>query len=209
MNAVVTGGARGIGLGIYNYLVDNGYTVVSIGRSFRNHVVFDLTQRHDNIIDYECGVLINNAGFQYISPAIDYPMDEWNKQLEMLTAYFDLSRQAYNHGCKRIINIASTAGMQGTKGIIGYSVAKAGIIQMTKCLANEWAGKCTVNAIAPGYIDTDILQFSEGQREQVESYIPMKRIGKVDDIIPAVEYLLKAEYVTGSVITVDGGWSVR
>lgn len=213
MIAVVTGGSSGIGLEIANYFLLNNYEVVTIGRSEDNCYKRDLTVDHGNLINWQCDVLINNAGAQYLSQAVDYPMDEWRKQMEMMTAYFDLSRQAYLHGCKRIINIASDAGLRGTRGCIGYSVAKAAIIHMTKCLSNEWANTgCTINCICPGFIETDMLNgaFCDDQhRQQITELIPARRIGNTIDIIPAIQYLLDAEYVTGSVLTVDGGWSAR
>ncbi len=208
MRAIVTGGSRGIGKAIADYLRKE-YEVITIGRGADNDVQCDLTIMPP-LIDFSVDVLVNNAGFQHYAPAVDYPMEEWYKQMDMLTAYFDLARQAYQHGAKRIINVASTAGMRGTRGAIGYSVAKAGVIHMTKCLSNEWAPLCTVNCIAPGYIETDMLESAfrdEKHRERVKAYIPAGHFGKPDDFIPAVEFLLKADYVTGAVITVDGGFA--
>lgn len=209
MRAIVTGGSRGIGKAIADYLRGE-YEVLTIGRGEDNDIRADLCLSHSNLITDPVDVLVNNAGFQYYAPAVDYSMSEWYRQLEMLTAYFDLSRQAYLHGVKRIINVASTAGIRGTRGAIGYSVAKAGIIHMTKCLSNEWAGKCTVNCIAPGYIETDMLNdaFRDNEhRERVKAYIPAGYFGKPDDFIPVVEFLLRADYVTGAIITVDGGFT--
>jgi NAD(P)-dependent dehydrogenase (short-subunit alcohol dehydrogenase family) len=214
---VITGGARGIGRAIRNYLEDD-YTVVSVGRSTENHVICDLLHegaRRDllkaiAIYTGNIDVLINNAGFQYYAPAVDYSMSEWYRQLEMLTAYFDLARQAYQHGARRIINVSSTAGIRGTRGAIGYSVAKAGVIHMTKCLSNEWAPRCTVNCLVPGFIETDMLKdaFRDNEhRERVKAYIPAGYFGKPDDFIPVVEFLLRADYVTGAIITVDGGFT--
>ena len=209
MRAVVTGGSRGIGKAIADYL-RRDYEVVTIGRSPDNNIQMDLTVSHLGIIDFSVDVLVNNAGFQYYAPAVSYPITEWFKQAAMLEAYFDLSRQAYIHGAKRIINIASTAGIRGTRGSIGYSVAKAGVIHMTKCLSNEWAPRCTVNCIAPGFIETGMLKDAfrdDEHRERIKAYIPAGHFGDTADVIPAVEFLLKAGYVTGEVITVDGGFT--
>jgi 2-dehydro-3-deoxy-D-gluconate 5-dehydrogenase len=210
MKAIITGGSRGIGRAIVNQLVKMDYDVVSIGRSEDNDIRCDLTVSHANLITEPVDVLVNNAGFQYYAPAVNYPMTEWYRQSEMLAAYFDLSRQAYLHGATRIINIASTAGMRGTRGSIGYSVAKAGVIHMTKCLSNEWAGKCTVNCIAPGFIETGMLDEAfrdEEHKERVKRYIPVGEFGNTSDVAGAVEFLIHADYVTGVILPVDGGFT--
>lgn len=209
MRAIVTGGSRGIGKAIADHLRGE-YEVLTIGRGEDNDIRADLCLSHANLITEPVDVLVNNAGFQYYAPAVDYSMSEWYRQLEMLTAYFDLSRQAYLHGVKRIINVSSTAGIRGTRGAIGYSVAKAGVIHMTKCLSNEWAPRCTVNCLVPGFIETDMLKDAfrdEAHKERVMAYLPAGKFGKPADFIPAVEFLLKAGYVTGAVITVDGGFT--
>jgi len=211
--AIVTGGSRGIGKAIADHLASD-YIVYTLGRSENNTLKCDLLDRKARkyIIDGKVDILVNCAGFQHFAPASDYPMTYWDAQMEMMTAYFDLSRQAWEHGASCIINIASDAGLQGTRGCIGYSVAKAGIIHMTKCLSNEWGERCRVNCICPGFIETDMLDGAfrdDEHRKQVTALIPAKRIGKPRDILPAVDYLLHAEYVTGSVISVDGGWLGR
>lgn len=211
MRAIVTGGTSGIGKAIADYLRSK-YDVLTIGRGAGNDIRADLTVSHANLIDFPVDVLVNCAGFQHIAPACYYPMEEWERQMAMLTAYFDLSRQAWGHGASRIINIASDAGLRGTRGCVGYSVAKAGVIHLTKCLSNEWGRECTVNCICPGYIETKMLAGSfrdEDHKRRITEYIPAGRIGAPDDVIPAVEYLLKADYVTGAVLTVDGGFYCR
>lgn len=216
---VITGGGRGIGRAIRNHLEDE-YTVVSVGRSTENHVICDLLQvgeRKDllsTIARYtgNIEVLINNAAVQKLEPAATYALEDWYDQLEMLTAYFDLSQQAYKLGAKRIINIASVVGIRGSRGCVGYSVAKAGVIHMTKCLSNEWGKTCTVNCIAPSWTNTDMLTLSfdnEEHRQRIIEFIPAQRIGEVEDLLPAVDYLLAADYVTGAVLVVDGGFINR
>lgn len=216
---VITGGARGIGRAIRNYLEDD-YTVVSVGRSTENHVICDLLHegaRRDllkaiAIYTGNIDVLINNAGFQHFAPAEDYPLWDWCDQMEMLTAYFDLSQQAYRLGAKRIINISSVAGIRGARGEVGYAVAKAGVVHLTKCLSNEWGHECTVNCIAPSWVKTDMLAGSfrdEEHMTQITKLVPAGRLGEVEDLLPAVDYLLKADYVTGAVLVVDGGFINR
>lgn len=207
--AIVTGGSRGIGKAIADFL-RRDYEVLTIGRGKDNDIRADLTFEYHNLITSPVDVLVNNAGFQHFEPAIDFDMFYWDKQMDMLRAYFDLSRQAYKQRVKRIINIASVAGIRGTRGCVGYSVAKSGVVHMTKCLSNEWAGKCTVNAIAPGFIETDLLTFNdEAHRQRIIDYIPAGRLGTPADVVPVIEFLLKADYVTGAVIPVDGGFLAR
>jgi len=211
MRAIITGGSRGIGKAIADFL-RFAYEVKTIGRGEDNDIRADLTVSHAGLIREPVDVLVNCAGFQHIAPAAYYSMTEWYRQMEMLAAYFDLSRQAWMNGARRIINIASVAGMKGTRGCVGYSVAKAGIIHMTKCLSNEWGRECTVNCICPGYIETELLTNSfrdEEHKKRITEFIPKGRIGMPEDVIPAVEYLLHAEYVTGAVLTVDGGFYCR
>jgi NAD(P)-dependent dehydrogenase (short-subunit alcohol dehydrogenase family) len=205
MRAIVTGGTRGIGLAIANYL-RKYYDVMTVGRGADNDIQCDLSIADCTIP--ACNILVNNAGFQYIAPAVDYGIVEWHRQMEMVYSAFSLSRQAYKQGCSRIINIASDAGIRPPNGTIGYSVAKAAMIHMTKCLSNEWGEKCTVNCICPGFIDTDMLKLGD-KAEMITKLIPAKRIGNTKDIIPTIEYLLKASYVTGAVLSVDGGWINR
>lgn len=211
MRAVVTGGSRGIGKEIAYYL-SAFYDVVTIGRGEGNDIRADLAVKHEGLINFPVDVLVNCAWSYQLAPAAYYPMEEWERQMALLTACFDLSRQAWLHGATRIINIASTAGIRGTRGCVGYSVAKAGLIHLTKCLSNEWGRECTVNCICPGYIETDMLADSfrdEEHKRKMTEYIPAGRIGAPEDVIPAVEYLLRAEYVTGAVLTVDGGFYCR
>lgn len=209
--AYITGGTRGIGLAIAGYL-RKYYDVVSIGRGPDNDICADLTVNSGGLITEPVDVLVNNAGFQFLSPAVDYPLEQWHRQMAMMTAYFDLARQAYTHGARRIINISSIVGMRGARGTVGYSVAKAGIIEMTKCLASEWGEHCTVNCIVPGYVETDMLKCAfrdEAQRQMVMNLVPEKRFGLPRDFIPVVDCLLKADYINGAVIVVDGGFTQR
>lgn len=217
--AVITGGSKGIGRAIAKH-IEGRYVTVSIGRSRDNQFICDLTKREwregliPTVMKYygRVDVLINCAWSQFISPAMDYPLDEWDKQMEYLTASFELSREAKRNGATRIINIASVAGIRGARGCVGYSVAKAGVIHLTKCLSNEWGSECTVNAIAPNWVETDMLEHAfrdEAHKEQLTALIPAGRIANTSDLLPAVDFLLKADYVTGIVIPVDGGWLGR
>ena len=216
MNAVVTGGSRGIGQSIVIALHDAGYEVRQVSRTYGVDLSSRSNRRH--LFD-KVDVLVNCAGAQSFYPAIDYPVNVWDDDLELnLTATFDLCQQAalymipMGHG--KIINISSIAGIQGTRNCIGYSVAKAGLIEMTKCLSNEWAPyNIQVNAVAPGYIETDMLKPLLDDKEHAEvirGRIPAGRFGKPEDVAELVMFLAtKGSYITGTTLIVDGGWSAR
>ena len=112
----------------------------------------------------------------------------------------------------RIISISSISGVRGNAGQINYCAAKAGIIGMTKCLAKELASRnITVNAVAPGYIDTDMTAvLPDKVKEQVLAQVPLKRMGRPEDIAEAVAFLASdwASYITGQTIQVDGGMGI-
>ena len=120
-----------------------------------------------------------------------------------------LSRPIMKSPAGRIINISSVSGMMGVPGQANYSASKAGVIGLTKALAKEFAGKkVTCNAVAPGYIETDMTAgLSQAAREYADTAIPLKRMGTAEDVANAVVFLASdlASYITGEVIKVDGG----
>ncbi|MET0791083.1 MAG: 2-dehydro-3-deoxy-D-gluconate 5-dehydrogenase KduD [Polyangiaceae bacterium] len=165
-------------------------------------------------------LLVNNAGSIRRSPAVDYSDADWDFLLEVnLTAPFRLARSVgklmIEQGGGRIVNIASLLSFQGGILVPGYAASKGGVAQLTKALANEWASKnVTVNAIAPGYIatkNTEALRADPNRSRQILERIPAGRWGEPDDIAGAAVFLCSdaARYVTGHVLTVDGGWMGR
>lgn len=226
--AVVTGGRRGIGRAFALALRDAGVKVVAVARSadrgdLPEDIVYagniDLARpgdRKDLIasVTRDCGapdILINNAAITQSYSALEYPVEEWDRILAVnVTAVFDLSCQAVRLGCKRVINIASIQAFNGARNISGYAVTKHALIGMTKCLSNEWAPLgVTVNNIAPGFIQTDMLKLSDPGA--VLGRIPVGRIGQPRDVTGAMLFLASEEsdYVTGSTIMADGGWLGR
>jgi 2-deoxy-D-gluconate 3-dehydrogenase len=166
-------------------------------------------------------ILVNNAGLIRRTPAAEYSDDDWDRVLEVdLTAAFRLARAA---GAQmigagrggRIINIASILAFQGGITVPAYAAAKGGLAQLTKALANEWASKeINVNAIAPGYIETDVttaLRADAVRNRQILDRIPAGRWGRPDDLVGAVVFLASpaSRYVHGHVLAVDGGWLGR
>ncbi|HLP82397.1 MAG TPA: SDR family oxidoreductase [Nitrosomonas sp.] len=226
--AIVTGGRRGIGRAFALALREKGATVAVVAKSadrgdlpddvfyYGNTDLASQSNRENLVtsIAVECGkpnILINNAAISHPYPGLEYPIDEWRKILEVnVTAVFDLACQAVRLGCNRIINIASISSFNGARNIVGYATTKHAIIGMTKCLSNEWAPQgVTVNNIAPGFIQTDMLQLADPKT--IIGRIPVGRIGDPQDVVGTMLFLASDEssYITGSTIMVDGGWLGR
>lgn len=166
-------------------------------------------------------ILINNAGTIHRNAAEDMLLDDWQQVLQVnLTSVFQLSQFvardmiARGEGGK-IVNIASLLSFQGGIRVPAYAASKGGVAQLTKALANEWAPRgIQVNAIAPGYFattNTEALQADETRNRQILERIPAGRWGQPQDLAGAAVFLASqaSDYVTGTVLTVDGGWMGR
>ena len=162
-------------------------------------------------------VLVNNAGIDYIGLLQDMTSEEWDRILRTnLTSVFNCSKLAIplmlaaGHG--KIINISSVSGVMGNAGQVNYSASKAGIIGMTKSAARELASRgITVNAVAPGFIKTEMTDvLKDDIKKAIMENIPMKAFGETEDIANAVAFLAseEARYITGQVISVDGGMAM-
>ena len=166
-------------------------------------------------------ILVNNAGTIHRDAAEDFKLDDWQRVLQVnLTSVFQLSQLVGRDLLARtasgkIINIASLLSFQGGIRVPAYSASKGGVAQLTKALANEWAAhNIQVNAIAPGYFattNTEALQADPVRNRQILERIPAGRWGKPEDLAGAAVFLASAasDYVTGTVLTVDGGWLSR
>ena len=165
-------------------------------------------------------ILVNNAGTILRAPAEEHSDAFWDEVIEVnQTAQFILSREfgkeMIKQGSGKIIFTASILSFQGGITVPGYAASKGAIAQMTKAFANEWASKrINVNAIAPGYIKTDntkALQEDPTRSESILNRIPAGRWGRPEDIAGPLVFLCSqaANYIHGSVITVDGGWMAR
>ena len=241
--ALVTGSATGIGAAIAQCLAEAGADVVCHGkddaadaavaavrasgrRSFGVRADLADRQGHEHLIGSvvrELGsldILINNAGLIRRAAAEHYSEDDWDTLLEVnLSAVFRLSQLAGRHmlerGSGKIVNIASLLSFQGGVRVPAYAASKGAVAQLTKALANEWAGRgVNVNAIAPGYIATantlDLRNDAERSRQILER-IPAGRWGEPSDIAGAAAFLCSpsANYIHGHVLVVDGGWLAR
>ncbi len=166
-------------------------------------------------------LLINNAGIIRRAPAAEHPDEDWDQVLAInLSAVFRLSREAGRRWIARgargkIVNIASLLSFQGGILVPSYAAAKGGVAQLTKALANEWAGRgINVNAIAPGYMATDNtapLRADATRSRQILERIPANRWGDPADVAGAAVFLCApaSDYVNGHVLVVDGGWLAR
>lgn len=165
-------------------------------------------------------ILINNAGTIRRAPAVEHGDEDWDAVLEVnLTAPFVLTREIGKpmlaRGAGKVVFVSSILGFQGGVNVPGYAAAKSAVIGLTKALANEWAGcGVNVNAIAPGYMRTDntqVLQDDAARSDAIRQRIPAGDWGSPADIAGAAVFLAStaADYVHGSVITVDGGWMGR
>ncbi|QYJ01536.1 acetoacetyl-CoA reductase [Henriciella algicola] len=231
--ALVTGGTRGIGRAISERLKADGFAVAAnfagneeaarqceadLGiKCYKFDVAsFESTQEGLKQIESELGpvdVVVNNAGITRDAPFHKMTLEQWNEVISVdLTSAFNVTRQVWDgmreRNWGRIINISSINGQKGQFGQANYSAAKAGLIGFTKALAQEGAKKgITVNVVAPGYIDTDMVRaVPEKVLESIIGTIPVGRLGKAEEIASMCSYLSKDEaaFITGATMTVNG-----
>ncbi len=243
--ALVTGSRRGIGLAIAIALAEAGADIVGVSNTLEpsgSELEKRVTALGRKFKGYACDfgdrkalygfieklrvdvpridVLINNAGTILRKPAAEHPDEYWDTVIEVnLNSQFILSReigkQMVARGEGKIVFTASLLTFQGGITVPGYAASKGGIGQLTKALANEWAGKgVNVNAVAPGYISTDNTSApcaDEERNKAILSRIPAGRWGSANDLAGAVVFLSSpaAAYIHGTILPVDGGWLGR
>jgi 3-oxoacyl-[acyl-carrier protein] reductase len=234
--AFVTGATRGIGAAIARTLAQDGFTVIGTATSEPGALTItsalEATGGHGivlNVTDAQAcetalkdientngaiAVLVNNAGITRDTLIMRMKDEDWDAVLDTnLKAVFRLSRLVIRGMMKarfgRIINVGSVVGSMGNAGQVNYSAAKAGLIGLTKSLAQEVGSRgITVNCVAPGFIDTDMTKsLGEDQRKTLTERIPAGRLGAPEDIAHAVGFLAsdRAGYITGNTLHVNGG----
>ncbi len=242
-NALVTGSHRGLGAAMAIALAEAGANVMCHGLSAdgsqtckkisqlgrkTGYVSADLSQTDaaaklflstiEKLGSLE--ILINNAGVIRRAPAVEHSQDFWDEVIGVnLDAVFRMSQFAGQHmlerGGGKIVNVASLLSFQGGVFVPGYAAAKGAVAQLTKALANEWAARgINVNAIAPGYMETDnttALRQDPVRSRQILDRIPAGRWGRPCDVAGAAVFLSSpaSDYVHGHVLLVDGGWMAR
>jgi 3-oxoacyl-[acyl-carrier protein] reductase len=236
--ALVTGGAQGIGRAVVVMLATNGCDVAisDINKETAGITAGEIEKMgrkslaiEANVAHFEDGermvqetveglgridILINNAGITRDKLMLRMSEEDWDAVLDVnLKGAFNCTRAALRHMIKqrsgRIVNIASVVGLMGNAGQANYAASKAGLIGLTKTVGREVASRgITVNAVAPGYIDTPMTQaLPEKAQEELKRLIPMDRLGTPEDVAKAVLFLVTgaSDYITGQVLQVNGG----
>ncbi|KHD46364.1 3-oxoacyl-[acyl-carrier-protein] reductase [Streptococcus hongkongensis] len=238
-NVFITGSTRGIGLAIAHQFAKVGANVVINGRSTISGDLLDQFKDYSgqilpvsgDVSDYadaqgmideatsslgQIDVLINNAGITNDKLLLKMTDKDFEDVLKVnLTGAFNMTQAVLKPMIKArqgaIINLSSVVGLTGNAGQANYAASKAGLIGFTKSVAREVAGrKVTVNAIAPGFIESDMTgTLSEKQQAAILNQIPMKRIGQADEVAQLALFLASQDYITGQVIAIDGGVTMQ
>ena len=231
--AIVTGGSKGIGFGIAERCTNEGATVIICSRTES-----DLSEASDNIgcdsyqldvsdsnkirsmVEWftekhgKLDILVNNAGLIRPGRINDATEEDWDLQLNVnLKGPYLMSSNFLPHMNKggSILNIASTVGLRAMKGAVAYCASKGGVVNLTKAMALDLAGKIRVNCICPAVVDTPMVdervQSGHISRRVLEKVQPIGRMGKPAEIASMALHLCgpEAEWTTGSIITIDGG----
>jgi 2-deoxy-D-gluconate 3-dehydrogenase len=231
--AIVTGANTGIGQAIAVALGNAGAHVICAGRSSSANTVSMIDSSEEMAINFadpmaakdvfasrQIDILINNAGIIRREDTVDFSEGDWDDVIDVnLKSVFFTSqafaKAALPRGIGRIVNIASLLSFQGGIRVPSYTASKHAVAGLTKSMANEWAAKgLNVNAIAPGYIETnntEALRADAGRNKAILDRIPAGRWGQPEDIAQTAVFLSApaSKYINGAILNVDGGWLAR
>jgi 2-deoxy-D-gluconate 3-dehydrogenase len=231
--ALVTGANTGIGQAIAVAMGQAGAHVICAGRSNCDETVGKIDSAESLTLDFadpmaacdifagrQIDILVNNAGIIRRDDSVDFSETDWDDVMDVnLKAVFftcqAFAKAALPRGTGKIVNIASLLSFQGGIRVPSYTASKHGVAGLTKIFANEWAAKgLNVNAIAPGYIETnntEALRADPERNKSILDRIPAGRWGEADDIAQTAVFLSSpaANYIHGTVLNVDGGWLAR
>jgi len=235
LNVILTGSTGGIGSAVLEKLYSSNATIIATGtnqakletikENFKNVIVkkFDISNHSsiekfindcNDILNNKIDVLINNAGITSDNLTLRMKEEEWNKVINLnLTSTFLLSKYVIKNMLKnkkgKIINVTSVVGHTGNIGQANYSASKAGIIGMSKSLAQEYGRKnITINCVSPGFIKSDMTdKISDNYKKIMEEKISLGRFGVPEDVANVVAFLSSglSNYITGETIHVNGG----
>ncbi len=232
--AVVTGGAKGIGLGVVRELAGEGWHCVildsdplgqqvagDLGATFVHADVTRPEELRDAFVEVAGRLgplhgLVNSAGINRTGPSAELAVEDWQRVIDIdLSGTFYACQAAYPHFAPgaAIVNLASVFAMRALPGRVAYAAAKHGVVGITRVLAVEWADRpIRVNAVAPSWTDTPLIaaQVAAGTIDlSVLEHVPFGRLARVEDVTGAIAFLLsdKASFITGQTLYVDGGYT--
>lgn len=236
--ALVTGGGRGLGAAICETLASSRVRVAPLARSASEvdevasrceglGLVADVSDSVEvgravhRLLDAwgRLDIVVNNAGIGMPRADLDeVSVDDWRRLVDVnLTGAFSVLQAAApalrRSAAGRVVNIASMAGLQPLPRMVAYATSKSALVGLTKAAARELAPDCTVNAVAPGYLDVGIgstVLADEGYRRFVLERTPVARLGRAEEVADLVAFLAseRAGFITGQTITIDGGWTL-
>ena len=232
-SALVTGANTGIGQAIAVALGRAGAHVICAGRTSSAKTVAMLDSGEELALDFadpmaardvfasrQIDILINNAGIIRRDDTVDFTESDWDDVIDvnLKSVFFTcqaFAKAALPRGAGKIVNIASLLSFQGGIRVPSYTASKHGVAGLTKSMANEWAGQgLNVNAIAPGYIETNntkALRADPERNKAILERIPAGRWGQAEDIAQTAVFLAApaSKYIHGAILNVDGGWLAR
>ena len=214
--ALVTGTSRGIGKSIKEVLSNDGIEIISPSRNELDLSSSESIDRFLSNLSTDVDIIINNAGILKVGKHDEFSSDDFHEilQVNVIAPFKIISgvvEKMKQHKFGRIVNISSIWGQKSKKGRTLYSSSKAALDALTRSFAIEFASyNILINSVAPGYIETDMLKQSNTEEElsNIRDIIPMNRFGKKIEIAELVKFLCseKNSYITGQVLTIDGGF---